>query len=212
VGSVRAHRRRGGARPAALALTAFTLACAGPPPPIGVGPLPPGVTAYANEVRYAVDGTSVEGIAASLRGRAPVTPEGRFVGHHRWQLEWRGDFARSAGMCGFRRLQVHVRGTTTVPEWRRPPGADSALVGSWDRFLAALRAHEAGHWRIALAGGGEMRDRLAALRRPRCEDLEVEARLEGERIVAATDARQSRYDDETDHGHRDGAAWPPPEP
>lgn len=212
MGRVRVHRRRGGARTAALALTALGAGCAGPPPPAGVGPLPPGVTAFQNEVRYAVEGASVDGIAASLRARGPDTPDGRFAGGHRWQLEWRGGFERAGGMCGFRDLRVHVRGTTTVPEWRRPAGADSALAAAWTRFLDALRAHEAGHWRIALEGGGAMREQLAAMRRPRCDDLAADARLEGERIVAATDARQARYDDDTDHGLRDGAAWPPPRP
>jgi hypothetical protein len=80
-----------------------------------------------------------------------------------------------------------------LPQWDKPPDADSGFAARWDRSLARLRDHEEGHVRINLEGLAQLH---RALRTAECETLSSELNLWLGRVESWNDA----YDECTDHG------------
>ena len=72
---------------------------------------------------------------------------------------------------------------------------------AWDRYLAALMVHEAGHVAYTY---DRRSDVLAAIRSATCATADRAARA----ALAAIDAYHIAYDRETGHGATQGASFP----
>jgi len=99
-----------------------------------------------------------------------------------------------------------------MPEWRDADSASAELRGQWARFIAALRAHEEGHRRIALEAATAVQRRLEDLQVVDCSSYAREAESAYRHLHDLHVARDVRYDATTQHGILQGAVWPPPGP
>lgn len=109
-----------------------------------------------------------------------------------------------------------IKTTITLPKWTGYDSACDAEKAEWDRFLAALTAHEEGHDKASedalknanplttITGVGSACDEATAVANAQA-DLAAKYAAEGQRVQAAIDAANTQYDTDTDHGATQGA-------
>ena len=173
-------------------------------------PLPPGVRVHATEDAYEVEGGSVAEIRRSLRTGAPTVRGRSFRGVHRWNVRWRYRYREEGTGCSLTRITIDLDSSIRLPRWNGRAKADSALVKTWDRYLAALRGHEFGHRALAYRAAREIHRELSRLRGASCPLLGARANELGRSIVKRYNDLSAQYDEETRHGATEGATWPPP--
>lgn len=110
-----------------------------------------------------------------------------------WGMRW--SWPRKGKACDLKAARVTFAATVRMP---RLTGA--APVG-WERYVAALERHEAGHARYAYAGRRRV---LAAIRGATCATANAAAKA----ALAKLDAYGVTYDRETRHGMTQGAVFP----
>lgn len=126
-----------------------------------------------------------------------------------WQVQWSYPFIERIGSCALGREHVSVEIRIHLPRWDPPPDADPQLVTSWNKYLAALEAHEEGHVQIALAAACEIRDVLRTLEaQSDCDRMEREADRATQAVIDRYHELEERFDIETNHGASDGAVLP----
>lgn len=150
---------------------------------------------------YAVPGRTARAIRENMNRLRPAEPSGgRYDALTQWRFStrWRATGRR----CDPATSEVKVTIQVTLPylsEAGRLGRRDREL---WERYYAALVAHETNHARIALAGAQQMQ---AAMRgAPDCEALASVSQAAAEAVSAASQA----YDAQTGHGRREGAVFP----
>lgn len=158
---------------------------------------------------YAVTGRTVHEIARSLEENAPPWDGRRPAGLTTWDVRWTARWASSGAMCRVTELDVQLRVEVLIPHWERPPGTGGELARDWERFLAALSRHEAGHVDIASEAAREMRRVLTNVTAPTCGSMDARMRLESDRVLRDYGDRQADYDERTRRGATQGLAWPP---
>lgn len=94
-------------------------------------------------------------------------------------------------------VTVIVGWTITMPQWDGYDAASDSAKGEWDRFYAALEAHEMGH--LALAD-----QYLRELDQQMIGKTVDEAKSVFESTLQALQAESDAYDHRTDHGRNDG--------
>lgn len=159
---------------------------------------------------YPVDGSDETAILHAMARAAPRIDGDLFFGLTLTELSFRFSHRETAAECVVSDVRVGLSVQTTLPEWTPGPGAGSDLHRDWARFASSLRRHEDRHRVLAEAGAVRVRDALAGLAAPTCAALDTEARHRADRVRIETDAEHRRYDDETGHGHTQGAVWPRP--
>lgn len=184
----------------------------GPAPPSGRPPEPdrPPIQVERTHQTYAVTGETVDDVLRSLLERGPREGDDIFFGLTETALDVRYDPHEISGGCIIQDAEVDLDLVVTLPEWMPEPGTDPALLRDWGRFRRALAAHESRHQAIALGGAEAAYRAVAGLYRDSCEEAVAEARGRLERLGVEVSAAHRRYDSETEHGKREGAAWPVP--
>jgi predicted secreted Zn-dependent protease len=163
------------------------------------------------EVRYyAVEGGTAAELARSLQTHGPSAEGAQFYGLTEWTLNARYTWVGQAKSCQAEDVVVRVNTTITLPRWDAPRGTPPELVAAWHRFVRALEAHEREHQRLAEEGAETLRWRLATLRLSSCQGAQAQAQHTVSRVVDETNRRNRQYDERTQHGVAEGAAWPPP--
>lgn len=149
---------------------------------------------------YDVGGHDVGAIRASLNAHRPVDPsDGMHVdGKTQWHLSWRllsdSQGCRSIGAPTF-------SATVDFPRLIDEGAVSPAIRARWDRYSAALRAHEAGHARYAYEHLGAVQSALVG---KSCE----EANAAGLAAIKVASEHDAVYDRETKHGATQGAVFP----
>lgn len=157
----------------------------------------PGVTLE----RYAVSGTTADAVRRSMNARRPVDPNDgtRVDAGTRLRIDWRwkGD---GRGQCDLSTLQVSFSARVTMPQLadRRAP---AALRIKWTRFVDSLAQHEGTHVRHAWERVPII---AAAIRNGPCAG----ANARGDAALARVLAWDRDYDRRTNHGEREGIAFP----
>lgn len=169
--------------------------------------------AHADDARvvyYGITGDSANALRTRLDADGPLDESGkRFDAHTEWYVTWRYRYRPTASGCEFTRLTVSVTGTIILPRWVHTDRVSDSLVRKWDRYIAALRLHEDGHYAHGVSAAQAI------------EALEHSLRASGD-CAATTDAfnRQAHaildkykaldatYDRDTDHGRTQGAQFP----
>lgn len=121
------------------------------------------------------------------------------------RIEVRYEFDAAQRPCRMGRAEVSAHVIVTLPEWTPETSPSAAQRERWERWLEALRRHEARHAADAVAAAGELRTALRAqLPRERCRDLEWDVQRLIDRALLKLELKGQRYDQATDHGRRDG--------
>jgi len=173
-------------------------------------PVPIGITVQNFDRLYPVRGRTAGALLTEMRGGGPVSGGRRYFGTLSWTLRYRwSNTSTGLGTCSVHGLEVAIETITTMPDWRDADSASTELRTQWAAFLAALRAHEEGHRRIALEAAIAVKRRLEDLGIAECSSYAREAELAFRRLLDTYNARDVEYDTTTGHGASQGAVWPP---
>ena len=170
--------------------------------PAGVGASGPLEVTY-----YDVHGDTLQDIGSWMNQHGPAGADGRrFHGYTEWTVGWRFRLKPGRAGCAVESLETGFRATMQLPEWRRPDDASPMAVREWERYSAALRAHEDGHFQTGAAAREAIERELAAMRSTSgCPALAKELDARGMAIIGEHQAREREYDASTRHGATQGA-------
>jgi predicted secreted Zn-dependent protease len=175
-------------------------------------PMPRGVVFAGNVERFPVGGSSIEEITASLR--SAIGAEGGVMGHYAvsWRYTYQLTNASSKAGCRPQNVRVDMQARIRVPDWKVSPDAPEDVSKAWETFQTALENHLREHENLSIRAAGDFVQRLERMSDMSCRtlglDVQREARAQGERLQQ----RQRKLDEDTQHGTKGGARWPPPPP
>lgn len=171
----------------------------------------PGLTVSTRAVYYRITGRTAADLRAQMNRRGPLDYSSgeRYDAYANWTFSWRYHDRVRTGKCRITSAEVLVELKYTYPRWLRPRNASTTLVGSWNRYLKALRTHERGHGTIAAGVGRTLLARIRALApRRSCRKLEAAADLLGAGAIEWANRVEASYDARTNHGATQGARFP----
>jgi predicted secreted Zn-dependent protease len=170
---------------------------------------PAGVEGRTSVIYYDVHGRTYADLHADMRRLGPKTYGSSYVGETRSPMSWTWRTeSTTGGSCTLRDIHVRVNAEILLPRWTPPADADSSVVAEWQRFIAALETHEAGHKDISARAGREIKDQLRGLM-GLCSQVSTRANDLARRIINDATQAQRRYDAETRHGLTQGTGFGP---
>lgn len=163
----------------------------------------------ARLVYYDVAGHSARELRDDLNNKGPLDHGKRFDAHTAWRVTWTFLYAPEGNGCKVTKVNASLDGTIELPRWQHRGDASPTLVGKWERYLAALRVHEDGHYAHGVAAEREI-DALGQSFRitGSCTAMAKAFNDEANAIVARYAAMDATYDRDTDHGRSQGAVFP----
>lgn len=169
-------------------------------------------TAHAEDPQiayYDVTGNDAQALRQQMSAKGPLDHGKRFDAHTDWYVKWGYRYRPTATGCEFISVDVSVTGTILLPRWSHTDRASSALVQKWDRYLAALRLHEEGHY----DHGADAAKEIEALAKSfhdsgDCKAMVAAFNEQARSIIEKYNALDVAYDRETDHGRAQGAQFP----
>jgi len=184
-------------------------ACASAPRNPVLDKYPPSVEGHTSVSYYDVHGRTYAELHAEMRRLGPKNNGTSFVGETRSPMTWSWRAETIAGgSCTLRDVRVSVNAEILLPRWTPPADADTSVVTEWNRFIAALETHEAGHKDISAKAGRDIKDQLRALT-GLCSQVSMRANDIAHQIIDRASAEQARYDAETQHGLTQGTGFGP---
>jgi len=172
----------------------------------------PGLHLIEVDSIYEIRGRDHDELLREMRRRGPgIDDIGTRFGVHVAQWRWSYTFRTGGGhdRCHVADASVLLRSVIVLPKWVDRAGAPREVGRDWPRFVEALTVHESGHRNRAKEQGVRLWQSLLGLQGDTCEALETVVSEIAMRVVGEGEAAQLEYDRETDHGLRQGAAWPP---
>ena len=169
--------------------------------------------AYAHDATiayYDITGHSADALRRAMNTKGPLDVSGkRFDAYTRWYVRWRYRYRSTASGCEFAKVTVSVEGTITLPRWTDESDAPQTLEQHWNRYVAALRRHEQGHYVHGLDAARE----IEALGRSfhaagDCSTFLADFDRQARAITRRYAAMDETYDRDTDHGKTQGAVFP----
>lgn len=119
----------------------------------------------------------------------------RHAGATRMEFSSRIGYRKSADSCRIVSTQVSIKAKVILPRWKRPRGADAAARLFWDVLSADIVRHEESHLVIARNHARNLERQLKRLPLQRnCDKLAEQAEALKEKIMAAHDREQQRFD------------------
>jgi predicted secreted Zn-dependent protease len=167
----------------------------------------PGAAKDTLSVEYFdIQGSTARELRMELSRLGPVADNGiRGDAYTRWRIAWQFDLTERGKSCIAGNLAVDLTVTMFLPRWVPPPDASAELIALWDQYSAAVRFHEDGHHRIAVAAGQEVSRRLNAEPRGQgCKALENRLKAVVDEVLVEYKGKQAAYDRETDSGRAQG--------
>jgi predicted secreted Zn-dependent protease len=151
---------------------------------------------------YEVSGRTAEEIRASIDRLRPADPNTgvRVDAFTSWYMHWNVP-GSPEGVCRTELAVVTVDVTVGLPRLADPGAVRPAVLQRWNRYLAALEAHEANHVRLAYEGRDAV---LRAIRASDCANGPQAARA----AMEEARRRNDEYDRLTQHGMTEGAHFP----
>lgn len=178
----------------------FVLALANEPAPAAQA-VDPATFSNTTVTRYPVGGATPGAVRAAMNAVRPEQDGRRFDAKTTWRYStrWR---TGPAGECDPASAEVGYAITIILPEL-----VDGGRLGPrdrarWDRYLAALTAHEANHAGIVIVGAQRMQAAMRAA--TSCRTMEAAVRGAEADVIAANRV----YDARTRNGHTEGATYP----
>ena len=154
-------------------------------------------------LHYDVGGTSAREIRRAINAarQAGLGTNAPYDASTSWRFKWQWPVDRKTGTCDLANTAVTFSAKVRLPRLADPERLGSAVRARWDRYYAALLAHEAGHARYPYAHRGEL---LAAIKGSDCAHASEAAKA----VLARFTDRDHAYDAETRHGATQGATFP----
>jgi predicted secreted Zn-dependent protease len=151
---------------------------------------------------YDVYGVTAEALNAAIKAKGPKG-YGSFTDS---KVSYTYQSQAGPTGCRVQTLDTELAITMTLPRWVQAPGAVTpALAASWERYLAALRAHESAHIDLIRRLYTILRAGLAETTAPTCGELEAALRGRYDAVMREGQRVNDEYDRQTDHGRAQGA-------
>jgi predicted secreted Zn-dependent protease len=159
---------------------------------------------------YAVSGCNANDIAASLRGATNQSSAGRFeVGITSSTTRYSYRYEEQNGNCKLKGASIASDITVLLPELSNTLGISDQVMARWQAFMAALRTHEQGHVDIILKSAGSIKATFEAQQSAApCATLESTLKGAVQRETDVANAANDAYDTQTNHGVKQGVAFP----
>jgi predicted secreted Zn-dependent protease len=155
---------------------------------------------------YNIDGSTVADLRNQINSLGEKAKDGkRYAGFTYWNIKWRYQYRSNGHLCSISSVSVTIKIRYVYPKWSGRDFGRGELRIEWDRYIAALEAHERGHRDIAVAAAARIESAIAGMIRTNCHELGREANALGERILDDCRKRQEDYDAVTNHGITQGA-------
>lgn|SRR5699024_4746083 len=158
---------------------------------------------------YDVHGSTAQALREAMNRHGPAGEDGRrFHGYTKWHVRWNFQYRPRGASCEVMSVETSLDVIMTLPRWARPDGAPAQLEREWERYNAALRAHEDGHADLGAAAAREVQRRLSAMSGTSgCPALVDEMNRTGRAIIEEVRVRELEYDATTGHGATQGARF-----
>jgi predicted secreted Zn-dependent protease len=156
---------------------------------------------------YDVTGVDGGALSASLAQRGPKG----FHGLTDWEFRYDYRVAPTPeGTCRVTGVRTSVTGRILVPRWVDEPKAPKALREAWSTYMDALMKHEEGHMATGQSLTRALQSDIGAATGPDCKTLRADVERLAQGLIDGHQARDQRYDAETQHGATQGARFTPP--
>ncbi len=162
---------------------------------------------YAN---YKITGNSAGELRRqmSMLGPTDMTSE-HFDASTKWFVKWQYRYLMDGNQCYFTNVNVNVDVTYHFPEWVDFVLGSYHLQKHWNIYMQHLLTHERGHAEHGIEAAAEIDKALTDLPAMQsCEELENTADHIAYQIIAKYNTEDMIYEDDTDHGARQGATFP----
>lgn len=154
-----------------------------------------------------VSGRDAVSLQSSLAERGPAG----FHASAEWEVGYRYRVAPAGdGRCRVTGIQTTLTGRLRLPRWTDEASAPPALKAAWTRYLDALSRHEDGHLANGLALAKALSAEVVPATAADCKTLRADIETAARRLIEEHQARDRRYDRETDHGATQGARFVSP--
>ena len=156
---------------------------------------------------YQVTGHSTDALLSAMRAQRPFSQNA----YTEWFINWQYEFQTRSNEWGLRSFAARLKVTYTLPQWTDEATAPTALRAEWERYLAATRRHEAGHAEIGRAAAKAMLKLAGTTNWQTATKAALGPRVDAdcEKILKEFRARETAYDNQTDHGRTQGARLGP---
>ena len=184
----------------ALALSTTLCACASNVAPLNLGPMPSGVAMDARVTYYDVSAASLLELRRAMATLGPRAEGRTWSAVTQTHFRWTYQYDRKGSHCELRRVRIQLRTTITFPRWNPTVEPDSAMLEWWHQLNSGLMEHERGHALISVKTANEMVREMEGMSDIGCEAVGERANVAGNRLLRASQLRQSDYDRTTRHG------------
>lgn len=153
------------------------------------------------EVRAQADKT----LLFLLNASSPVSENGQiYHGHTSWNIQWRFHWSiNESGMCKITSSLTTLDSVITLPKLN---GANLRQQAIFDRYFSSLKAHELGHYKLAVRTARIIDSELLLLpEMGSCSKLEAYANARSQRSLERLKEQSLQYDLDTSHGKTQGA-------
>jgi predicted secreted Zn-dependent protease len=154
--------------------------------------------------------TSV-GADASLTGAQmeyyDVSAPGGHTARADWYLSYTYRTHTASSGCAVESVSTKLDLKVRMPRWTPPSNASAELVRRWDRYLDALRVHEAGHLQTGRDFESNFRRSASGMSAGDCGALGSAVRARFDSLLEQARQRDRDYDAQTRHGATQGAYY-----
>jgi len=156
-------------------------------------------------VYYPVVGTSARELHSNMHVAGPLHSGKRYDADTNYYVKWTYHTQQTGDTCVLSDIKVTVDTVYTLPRWQNDADAPQRLQQNWDAYYAKLQAHEQGHASNGSDAGIEIDAKLTQMPpMQNCQLLEETANKEAYGILGKYQRADETYDQETDHGLKQG--------
>ena len=156
------------------------------------------------ESYYGIRGESASELISAMEQKR-VTSHSVGHGTTNWKLVPELTCARYPDGFRIRSGNVRLEIDIVYPKWENADEGSPSLQRQWQRMLEMMHRHEDGHRRNAMAAGEALQKALELLEpAPSCEAVTQRVNATVERVAQECSEKDRRYDQETDHGKKQG--------
>ena len=176
--------------------------------------VPTGVVEQLNQ--YSIQGQTAEELANQMKrlgfqepNSQPLPFQPRFYGGTLYTSVPELMPQQQGDRCSAGESRLTTTITQTMPLWTDKAIASPELQASWDKFYAALKAHEDHHRDLGVQMHREIRQILNTTTAPDCQTLVALVNQQIGQLTQRHAQLNAEYDRTTNHGMNQGAVFPP---
>lgn len=136
----------------------------------------------------------------------PGADGGRYDAYTEWHIYW--NWPVNGHVPDIQNVKVTSSIIVHLPEWQCDLPPSDPARRSWEKYMAALRKHEAGHAYQALYHKGQIELALKEAAESDPDLTAKQANRIAHRIIRKAQQTDEEYDRITVHGALQGAKWP----